>query len=174
LRGGDLPLQRRRPPKGGRFLLGAASVIDGAAMAVPAIIAALPEINAGFNTLSAALLLGGRVAIARGRRDAHRMLMLSAFAASALFLAGYLTRAFTTGTVRFEGPAPWRTVYLSILVPHMILAVTVVPLVLASIWLAHKEQFAAHRRLVRWTFPIWLFVSVTGVIVYAMLYHFPA
>ena len=142
-------------------------------MAYPAIITALPEINAGFNGLSGLLLLSGRVAIARGRRVVHRNLMLAALGSSALFLVGYLTRVATTGPKHFAGEGPWKAIYLVILVTHMILAVAVVPLALTSAWLGLKDRIATHRRVTRWSFPIWMYVSVTGVIVYLMLYHWP-
>lgn len=134
----------------------------------------LGGVNACFNALSATCLLLGFVAIRRGRRDVHKTLMLTAVGASALFLAGYLTRAALHGTRRFPGHGLWHGVYLAILLPHMLLAVVVVPLVLLALWHALGGRFDRHRRVVRWTFPIWMYVSVTGVIVYLMLYHWPA
>lgn len=142
-------------------------------MQVPPVIAALPEINAGFNALSCGFLVAGRVAIARGNRLLHRNLMLSALAASSLFLVGYLTRAFTTGPKHFEGVGAWKGIYLVILITHMILAMAVVPLALASIWLGLKDRVATHRKVTRWSWPVWMYVSVTGVVVYGMLYHWP-
>ena len=142
-------------------------------MQTPPIIAALPEINAVFNALSGLLLVAGRVAVARGERIVHRNLMLAALGSSTLFLIGYLTRAFTTGPKHFDGSGAWKAIYLVILVTHMILAVAVVPLALASAWLGLKDRLATHRRVTRWSFPIWIYVSATGVIVYFMLYHWP-
>ena len=97
--------------------------------------------------------------------------MLGAVSASALFLVSYLTRAALTGTHQFAGVGGARTAYLTILFTHMILAVIVVPLALRLLYLARHERFEKHRRLARWTFPIWLYVSVTGLVVYMMLYH---
>ena len=134
----------------------------------------LGHVNAGFNALSAVLIASGVYAIKSRRRLLHRNLMIAAVTSSALFLAGYLTRAAMHGTRAFEGAGAWRGVYFLVLVPHMILAVAVVPLVLRLLWLAYHERFDAHRALARWTYPIWLYVSVTGVIVYAMLYHWPS
>jgi uncharacterized membrane protein YozB (DUF420 family) len=142
-------------------------------MAYGPVITALPEINAAFNALSGVLLLAGRLAIARGARTMHRNLMLTAFASSTLFLIGYLTRIFTSGPKHFEGLGLWKTLYFAILISHMILAVAVVPLSLSSIWFGLKDRLASHRKVVRWTFPIWMYVSVTGVVVYGMLYHWP-
>lgn len=139
-----------------------------------AIVPYLGGVNASFNALCACCLVAGYAAIRGGRRDVHRFCMLSAVTASALFLAGYLTRAALHGTRSFAGQGVWRTVYFAILIPHMILAVAVVFLVGFTLYYAFSSNFAAHRRIVRWTFPIWLYVSVTGVIVYLMLYHWPA
>jgi putative membrane protein len=137
------------------------------------IIPNLGGINAVFNALSACCLLAGYVAVRSGRRDVHRTFMLSAFGASTLFLAGYLTRAALHGTRNFPGHGFWRTIYFAVLIPHMLLAFTVVPLVGYTLYYAFSGDFAKHRRIVRWTFPIWMYVSVTGVIVYLMLYHWP-
>jgi putative membrane protein len=135
----------------------------------------LPAVNATFNGLATILLLAGIVAIKRGRKGAHAVLMRSAFVASACFLAGYLYYHFS---VQAElGPTPFRregwihTAYLLMLFSHIILAVANLPMVLKTFWLAHKQDWVAHKKLARWTFPIWLYVSVTGVLVYAALYH---
>jgi putative membrane protein len=133
----------------------------------------LPKVNACLNGTSGLLLLGGVRAIKRGRRDVHERFVLSAVAASALFLVGYLTRVALQGTHRFAGRGLLRTAYFIILISHMILAVAVVPLVVRLLYLARRERFPEHRRLARVTFPIWMYVSVTGVVVYFMLYHFP-
>jgi putative membrane protein len=138
-----------------------------------AIIPYLGGVNASFNALSAACLLAGYVAIRNHRRDVHRFFMLSAVTCSAIFLAGYLTRAALHGTRSFSGQGLWRWVYFLILIPHMILAVSVVFLVGFTLYYAFSSDFVRHRRIVRWTFPIWMYVSVTGVIVYLMLYHWP-
>jgi putative membrane protein len=131
----------------------------------------LPTVNASLNALSAILALAGWRAIRAGRRERHRALMLSALACSALFLVGYLTRLALTGTHRFPGGGALRAVYLSVLGSHTVLAAAALPLVLITLSLALRERFASHRRLARWTFPIWAYVSVTGVVVYLMLYH---
>ena len=132
---------------------------------------ALPTVNACLNATSAVLLLLGRRAIAGKDVTRHRNLMLAALLSSSVFLVFYLTRFYLTGAHKFVG-APWlRWTYLAILVSHMILAVATVPLVFRSIWLGLKDRIAEHRRIVRFTYPIWVYVSVTGVIVYLMLYH---
>ncbi|MHB1844258.1 MAG: DUF420 domain-containing protein [Deltaproteobacteria bacterium] len=138
-----------------------------------ALIVNLGGINACFNGLSALLLAVGFMAIRAGKRDLHRACMLSALTASALFLAGYLTRAALGGTRRFPIPGVWHTIYLAILLPHMLLAITVAPLALWALYHALAGRFDRHRRIARWAFPIWMYVSVTGVLVYLMLYHFP-
>jgi uncharacterized membrane protein YozB (DUF420 family) len=97
--------------------------------------------------------------------------MLGAVTASALFLVCYLTRSALTGTHEFAGTGAARTTYLTILFSHMVLAVVVVPMALRLLFLARRERFAEHRRLARWTFPVWLYVSMTGLTVYVMLYH---
>jgi putative membrane protein len=134
----------------------------------------LALVNATLNGTAAVLLLSGRVAIARKRTTTHRALMLTAFGVSALFLCSYLTRVALTGTHvdPHHGLVHWA--YLAILGTHMILAMAVVPLVLIALYNAYKKRFAKHRAVARWTFPIWLYVSVTGVVVYVMLYHVPA
>jgi uncharacterized membrane protein YozB (DUF420 family) len=133
----------------------------------------LPSVNAGLNSLSAICLLAGRYFIAHKQITAHRRAMLSACVVSALFLVCYLIRVVLTGTHRFPGEGLWRAVYLVILSTHMLLAVIVPVLALRAVQLAWQSRIEAHRRIVRYAYPIWLYVSVTGVIVYAMLYHFP-
>lgn len=131
----------------------------------------LAPVNAGLNfTAFVCLLLGYRF-IRNGNREAHKRAMLGAVTASVLFLVFYVTRFSLTGTHRFAGEGMARTVYLVILFSHMVLAVVVVPLVLRLLWLAFHERFQEHRRLARWTFPIWMYVSVTGIVVYLMLYQ---
>ncbi len=131
----------------------------------------LAKVNAGLNSTSTVLLLAGYIFIKRRMITAHTYCMVGAFVASAVFLIGYLTRFYLTGAHRFPDVGLWRTVYLLILFSHMILAVVTVPLVVRSLFLGYKKRFAEHRKISRWTFPIWLYVSVTGVVVYAMLYH---
>lgn len=134
----------------------------------------LPLFNAVMNGTSAVLLVAGLVAIKRGRRAGHKQLMLSATLASLLFLAGYVTYHFLVQPQ--VGPTPFRregwikTAYLVMLASHVLLAIVNAPLVVRLLWLAHRERFDAHKRLARITFPIWMYVSVTGVLVYLALY----
>lgn len=131
-----------------------------------------PAINAALNLTCFIFLVAGRMAIARGDAALHKRRMLSALATSAVFLVSYLIRVATTGTHRYPGPGSWdRTLYLVTLFSHMTLAVVLVPLVLGAVRRALRGDFAGHRALVRFTWPIWVYVSVTGVLVYLMLYH---
>jgi uncharacterized membrane protein YozB (DUF420 family) len=131
----------------------------------------LAKVNATLNSTSTLLLLAGYVTVKRRQLVAHKWCMIGAFVASAVFLIGYLTRFYLTGSHRFPDVGVVRLVYLAILFSHMILAVVTVPLVIRSLFLAYKKRFVEHRKIARVTFPIWLYVSVTGVVVYAMLYH---
>ncbi len=135
------------------------------------LIRVLPALNAALNATSALFLLAGWRAIRSGRRDRHRALMLAALGSSALFLVGYLTRVAMTGTHRFPGTGTLKAVYLAVLGSHTLLAVVALPMVLRTLYLALRERFDEHRRMARWTFPVWAYVSVTGVAVYVMLYH---
>jgi len=132
---------------------------------------ALALVNAVLNATSAVALLTGWVFIRRKEIRRHRNAMLTAVGASTLFLAFYLTRVAVTGTHQFAGEGAAKVVYLAILFSHMVLAVVVVPLVLRLLWLAWKERFDARARLARWTFPGWGYVSVTGLLVYLLLYQ---
>jgi len=131
----------------------------------------LPTLNAGLNATSAVLLLLGYRFIRRRQVAAHRACMLAAFAASSLFLIAYLTYHFQVGSVRFTGTGGLRSVYLTILASHTLLAALVPPLAIITLWRAMRARFDRHRRIARWTLPVWLYVSVTGVVVYWMLYH---
>ena len=131
----------------------------------------LPELNAGLNASSALLLAAGYLFIRRRNVRVHHRCMLAAFILSVLFLADYIYYHAHAGVVRFPHTGWLHVVYLSILVPHTILAVAVVPLAIVTLVFASRSQFPRHRRLARWTLPIWLFVSITGVIVYWMLYR---
>ena len=131
----------------------------------------LPTVNATLNGASAVLLVLAYRAIRRREIERHRALMLSAAVVSLLFLVCYLTYHAQVGSVRFLGQGPARTVYFTILISHTFLAAVIVPLVLRSLWLGLKREDFRHRRIARWTFPLWLYVSVTGVVIYAMLYH---
>jgi len=130
-----------------------------------------PAINAALNGTCAVLLIAGRVAIARRDTEAHRRYMLAAFVTSAVFLASYLIRFATTGAHRYPGEGWDKITYLLILFSHMALAVVLVPFVIRALQLALRGEFARHLRVVKWAWPIWMYVSVTGVIVYFMLYH---
>jgi putative membrane protein len=131
----------------------------------------LPPVNATLNGTSALLVLLGWRAIRAGERERHRALMLAAFASSVLFLAGYLTRMALTGTHAFPGGGALRAVYLAVLASHTLLAAAAGPMVLRTLFLAVRERFPDHRRIARFTLPIWMYVSVTGVAVYVMLYQ---
>lgn len=133
--------------------------------------ALLPSVNAGLNALCAVLLTAGAAAIRARRVALHRRLMLSAFAVSAVFLICYLIRVALTGTHRFPGEGLAKIVYLSILSSHMVLAIAVPVLAVRAIFLGWRHRYDEHRRVVRYAWPIWMYVSVTGVLVYWMLYH---
>ena len=130
----------------------------------------LPTLNAALNSLSAVFLFAGYLFIRTKNRDAHRACMLAAFFCSTVFLISYLVYHFQVGSVGFKGQGWIRPVYFTILISHTILAAAVVPLALITLFRALRERFDAHRRIARWTFPIWLYVSVTGVVIYLMLY----
>jgi uncharacterized membrane protein YozB (DUF420 family) len=134
----------------------------------------LATTNAALNSLAAVLLVAGWMFIKRGNVRAHRAAMVAAFVTSAVFLACYLTYHYLVGHVPFRGQGAIRPVYFAILISHILLAVAVPVLALRMFFLAWKGRWEAHRRLGRWTMPIWLYVSVTGVVIYAMLYHLPA
>jgi uncharacterized membrane protein YozB (DUF420 family) len=138
---------------------------------VPAQYAIYPAINATLNGTSAVLLLIGRSLILRGRMAAHRAVMITALITSGLFLTSYLYYHYHVGSVRFQGQGFSRPVYFSILISHTILAIVIVPMIVVTLIRALRERFDRHRAIARWTFPLWLYVSVTGVIVYFMLYQ---
>jgi uncharacterized membrane protein YozB (DUF420 family) len=132
-----------------------------------------PEINATLNGCSAVLLVIGRVLIARGKMAAHRAVMLTAFGTSTLFLVSYVYYHWPHhgGIVYFRGTGWTLFLYLAILGSHTILAIVIVPMVIITLNRALRGRFGRHRAIARWTFPIWLYVSVTGVVVYLMLYQ---
>lgn len=140
-------------------------------MQVPAQYAIFPIIDATTNGVSTVLLLIGRSLIKRGHRAAHRAVMLSALASSSIFLSSYLYYHYHVGSVHFQGQGFWRPVYFTLLISHVILAAAIVPMILITLSRALRERFDRHRAIARWTYPLWLYVSVTGVIVYFMLYH---
>lgn len=131
----------------------------------------LPTVNATLNALAAILLVVGWALIKAGRERAHKRAMLSAFVVSIVFLTCYLIYHYHKLSVKFEGSGFVRPVYYAILISHVVLAVTVPFLASATIYLGLADRRAKHRRFARWTFPIWLYVSVTGVVIYVMLYH---
>lgn len=131
----------------------------------------LAAVNASLNATSAAALVVGLVLIRRRNAHAHRRAMLTAVAASAIFLIFYVTRVALTGTHEFAGEGTARVVYLSVLFSHMVLAVLVLPFVLRLLWLVRTRRFHDHARLARWVFPVWAYVSVTGLLVYLLLYQ---
>lgn len=130
----------------------------------------LPGVNAALNTASALLLATGYLFIRKGRVALHRLCMLSALLTSTLFLASYLVYHYNVGSVPFRGQGWIRVVYFTILISHTILAIAILPLVLITVTRALKGNFERHKRIARWTLPLWFYVSVTGVIVYWMLY----
>lgn len=130
-----------------------------------------PAINAALNGTCAVLLIAGRLAIARRDQEAHRRYMLGAFTVATVFLISYLIRFATTGAHRYPGDGWDKIVYLIVLFSHMVMAVVLVPVVLRALQHALRGRFAQHLRIVKWGWPIWMYVSVTGVIVYFMLYH---
>lgn len=137
----------------------------------------LPEtlalLNALFNATAAALLVAAYAAIRRKQVHKHRRRIMAALSFSALFLISYLTRYAIAGDTPFRGTGWLRPVYFTILVSHVLLAIAVLPMVLRTLYLAVRRRFDTHRAWARWTFPIWMYVSVTGVLVYLMLYQLP-
>jgi len=137
----------------------------------------LPAVNASLNGLSAVFLTAGFVFIRRKNKIAHRNCMIAAFAASIFFLAcyltyhGYLAVVLHQGPTRFLEPKWFRPIYLVILGTHTVLAAVIVPLILITLWRAGKEHFESHKKIARWTWPLWMYVSVTGVMVYLLLYQ---
>lgn len=131
----------------------------------------LPALNASLNGLSAILLTAGLVFIKRGEKTAHRNCMVAAFVVSTVFLVSYLTYHAQIGHTSFQDPAWFRPIYLAILIPHVLLAALIVPMILATFWFAVRGTFEKHRKIAKWTWPLWMFVSVTGVIIYLLLYQ---
>lgn len=131
----------------------------------------LPALNAGLNSLSAVLLLAGYRNIRNRKIAAHRACMVAAFCVSTLFLISYLIYHFQVGSVPFPHQGWIRPVYFTILITHVILAAAILPLALVTLYRAWRERFDKHRRIARWTLPLWLYVSVTGVVIYLMLYR---
>ncbi|MEO8500738.1 MAG: DUF420 domain-containing protein [Vicinamibacteria bacterium] len=130
-----------------------------------------PAVNAALNFASAVCLLNGYLSIKRGHKDRHRRFMLAAFSCSVVFLASYLAYHYEVGSVKFQGEGAMRTLYFAILLSHTALAAIAAPLAVATLRRALQARFDLHRRLARITFPVWIYVSVTGVVVYFMLYQ---
>ena len=130
-----------------------------------------PALNATLNATSAVLIVSGFLCIRAKKVGAHRAFMVAACLVTAAFFVSYLAYHAQVGSVRFAGTGWIRPVYFTVLISHTALAITIVPLVLRTLFLAARERFEAHKRLARWTFPLWLYVSVTGIVVYWMLYR---
>lgn len=135
-------------------------------------VALLAGANALLNATSAVLMVAGRRFIRRGDRDRHRRRMLAAAVLQGVFLLLYVIRTGLYGTTPFQGPGPLRVAYLALLGSHMFLAMVATPLVVLTLWWGLRGDLARHRRLARWTYPAWLYVSVTGPLVFVMLYGF--
>jgi uncharacterized membrane protein YozB (DUF420 family) len=131
----------------------------------------LPALNATLNGIAAMLLVSGYLLIKRGRQQQHQWCMIGALATSALFLISYVTYHLNAGSRPFQGQGAIRPVYFAILITHVVLAAIIVPLALVTATRGLRAQFDRHVRIARWTFPIWLYVSVTGVVIYLMLYQ---
>lgn len=131
----------------------------------------LPAVNASLNALASVFLVTGYILIRNGRRDGHKRCMLMALTTSALFLISYVIYHANAGSVPFPGVGAVRVVYFAVLIPHVILAATILPLALVTAARGLRGDFGRHVRIARWTLPLWLYVSVTGVIVYLMLYR---
>ncbi len=131
----------------------------------------LPTVNATLNALSAVWLASGYFFIRQKKISAHRFCMIAALITSSLFFISYLTYHYHIGSKPFQGVGTIRTIYFTILISHTILAMAIVPLALITLFRALKQRFDKHKRIARWTLPIWFYVSVTGVIIYWMLYQ---
>jgi uncharacterized membrane protein YozB (DUF420 family) len=137
----------------------------------------LPAINASLNGLSAILLTAGYIFIRQKNKTAHRNCMISAFCVSVIFLIcyltyhGYLAIVLHRGPTRFVNPQWFRPIYLAILLTHTVLAIVIVPMILITLFRAFRERFDKHKKIARWTLPLWMYVSVTGVVVYLLLYQ---
>jgi uncharacterized membrane protein YozB (DUF420 family) len=134
-------------------------------------LADFPALNASLNGLSAILLTAGYIFIKRHNKTAHRNCMMGALTASTVFLACYLYYHFHAGRTVFKDPPWFRPIYLTLLLTHTVLAVTIVPMIIVTVIRAARGRFAEHRKIARWTWPIWMYVSVTGVLIYFLLYQ---
>jgi len=131
----------------------------------------LPAVNATLNATSGIFLLTGYILIKRRQINAHRNAMLAAFASSALFLTSYLVYHYHAGSRPFPGVGAIRFVYFAILISHVLLAIAILPLAISTLTKGLRGQYVRHKRVAKWTFPLWMYVSVTGVVVYVMLYQ---
>jgi len=138
---------------------------------IPEQYAFFPALNAGLNATSGILLLAGRILISRGKIAAHRACMIAAVVASGLFLACYLFFHFKVGNIRFLGRGWARPVYFTILISHVTLAIVIVPMAIITLNRGLKARYDKHRAIAKWTWPLWMYVSITGVLVYFMLYQ---
>jgi uncharacterized membrane protein YozB (DUF420 family) len=130
----------------------------------------LPTLNASLNSVAGVLLLSGYIAIKKNHRDLHRGFMVAALLVSAAFLTSYLIYHYHVPSKKFPELGFIKTIYLTILIPHIILAAAMVPMILKTFWHAYRQEWDKHKKIARITFPIWMYVSVTGVLVYFMLY----
>ena len=131
----------------------------------------LPALNATLNAVAGCCLVAGYVCIRRGLRGAHRALMIAAFSASTVFLVSYVVYHANAGSKPFPGTGIARTIYVAILVTHIVLAAVILPMAMVTLARALRGRFDRHVRIARWTLPLWLYVSVTGVVIYWMLYR---
>jgi uncharacterized membrane protein YozB (DUF420 family) len=138
---------------------------------IPEQYAFFPALNATLNGTSGVLLLTGRILIAKGKIAAHRICMIAAVATSTFFLACYVYFHLHVGDIHFLGQGIWRTIYLAVLIPHFTLAIVIVPMVIVTLNRGLRARYDKHRAIARWTWPLWMYVSVTGVLVYFMLYQ---
>jgi uncharacterized membrane protein YozB (DUF420 family) len=147
------------------------SAIENLMQLVPAQYAIFPVIDAALNGTSAVLLVIGRWFIKQRNMAAHRAVMLAAMVSSSLFLICYLYYHYHVGSIHFQGQGIWRPIYFTLLTTHTILAAVIVPMVIITLSRGLRARFDKHRRIARWTFPLWLYVSITGVVIYFMLYQ---
>jgi putative membrane protein len=173
------PAREAAASRGAIYAIGALSVLVAAFLiwliyfkgrqAAPAWVASLPAANAAFNSMSALCLLAGYIRIRRKQQAAHKRFMLSAAGFSALFLVSYITYHYFHGDTRFPGQGWVRPVYFAILISHIGLSMVALPLIFATLYFSLSGQFRIHRKVARWTFPIWMYISVTGVAVFFVL-----
>ena len=134
-------------------------------------VSTLPAVNASLNAVATILLVTGYILVRQRRLRAHKLVMVAAFATSVLFLLSYLVYHAQVGSRPFPGQGPIRTLYFAILISHIVLAAVIPPLAAVTLWRAFRGRFDSHMRIARWTLPLWLYVSVTGIVVYWMLYR---